>query len=72
MSKFSFPENTTSKASPDPSFYLGAWESGKQSMTRAALKKVDFSRVDCSNVVFSSGQPMGALIPEQHRNAQAH
>ena len=68
MSEFSFPAQDIDSIAGSK-FYLGTW-GPESSDARAVLTKVNFSRVDCSNVIFSAYQPLGIFIPERRRNAQ--
>ena len=68
MSEFSFPAQDIDSIAGSR-FYLGTW-GPESSDARAVLTKVNFSRVDCSNVIFSAYQPLGIFIPERRRNAQ--
>ena len=48
-------------------FYMGAWGSG--SRDRAVLEEVDFSFVDCRDVVFSAFSPLGGMWESRSRHA---
>ena len=50
-------------------FYAGAWGTAG-SREKAVLREVDFSFVDCQNVVFSAFHPLGGLRMERPRHAQ--
>ena len=71
MSDFSFAAHDVESIAGSK-FYLGAWGT-MGSGGRTALERVDFSRVDCRNVVFSAFNPFGGLIlqpPAQFRDCQ--
>ena len=68
MSNFSFREHDIESIAGSR-FYLGDWIS-PGSQGRVVLRVVDFSHLDCSNVIFSAFQPLVRLTMNLPRHAQ--
>ena len=68
MSEFSFRRHDI-KSIAGSKFYAGTWGS-LGSREKAVLREVDFSYVDCGNVVFSAFHPLGGLGIDLPRHAR--
>lgn len=68
MSSFAFHEHDIESIAGSK-FYLGDWISAG-SRGRVVLRHVDFSHLDCSDVIFSAFQPLIGLSMDLPRHAQ--
>lgn len=68
MSEFSFRSQDI-RSIAGSKFYLGQWYP-PSSHVKALLRNVDFSHVDCSNVIFSANQLLGRSWPAERRSAR--